>query len=98
MPDRGPGTGTIYEKRKWNTTFRSEIPTGENGTTFLDFPLFLGIFQWDEHTKRVPFTAEPEIPEILTKWKALSFIVRFHETWKLPMRARAVGKNWLQAI
>ena len=32
--------------------------------------LFLGIFQWDEPTKRVPFTAEPEIPEILTKWKA----------------------------
>ena len=42
----------------------------ENGTTFLDFPLFLGIFQWDEPAKRVPFTAEPEIPEILTKWKA----------------------------
>ena len=41
-----------------------------NGTTFLDFPLFLGIFQWDEPTKRVPFTAKPEIPEILTKWKA----------------------------
>ena len=34
------------------------------------FPLFLGIFQWDEPTKRVPFTAEPEILEILTKWKA----------------------------
>ena len=50
------------------------IPFGnsnrENGTTFLDFPLFLRIFQWDEPTKRVPFTAEPEIPEILTKWKA----------------------------
>ena len=42
----------------------------ENEPTFLDFPLFLGIFQWDEPTKRVPFTAEPEIPEILTKWKA----------------------------
>ena len=42
----------------------------ENRTTFLDFPLFLGIFQWDKPTKRVPFTAEPEIPEILTKWKA----------------------------
>ena len=41
-----------------------------NGTTFLDFPVFLGIFQWDEPTKRVPFTAEREIPEILTKWKA----------------------------
>ena len=51
-----------------------DIPFGnsnrENGTTFLDFPLFLGIFQWDESTKRVPFTAEPEIPEILTKGKA----------------------------
>ena len=51
-----------------------DIPFGnsnrENGTTFLDFPLFLGIFQWDEPTKRVPFTAEPEIPEILTKGKA----------------------------
>ena len=51
-----------------------DIPFGnsnrENGTTFLDFPLFLGIFQWDEPTKRVPFTAEPELPEILTKWKA----------------------------
>ena len=45
----------------------------ENGTTFLDFPLFLGICQWDEPTKRVPFTAEPEIPEILTKWKAPLF-------------------------
>ena len=51
-----------------------DIPFGnsnrENGTTFLDFPLFLGIFQWNEPTKRVPFTTEPEIPEILTKWKA----------------------------
>ena len=44
-------------------------PPRENGPTFLDFPLFPGIFQWDEPTKRVPFTAEPEIPEILTKWK-----------------------------
>ena len=51
-----------------------DIPFGNssrgNGRTFLDFPLFLGIFQWDEPTKRVPFTAEPEIPEILAKWKA----------------------------
>ena len=45
-----------------------DIPFGnsnrENGTTFLDFPLFLGIFQWEEPMKCVPFTAEPEIPEI----------------------------------
>jgi len=67
---RGPGTGTNYEKR----VNEHEIPFGnsnqENGPTFLDFPLFLGIFQWNEPTKRVPFTAEPEIREILTKWKA----------------------------
>ena len=60
-----------------------EIPFGnsnrENGPTFLDFPLFLGIFQWDEPTKRVPFTAEPEIPEILTKSKAP--IVSFHHEY-----------------
>ena len=45
-----------------------DIPFGnsnrENGTTFLDFPLFLGIFQWEEPMKCVPFTAELEIPEI----------------------------------
>ena len=56
------------------TSMEHDIPFGnsnrENGTTFLDFPLFLGILQWDEPTKRVPFTDEPEIPEILTKWKA----------------------------
>ena len=39
-------------------------------TCKLDFPLFLGIFQWDEQKKRFPFTAEPKFPEILTKWKA----------------------------
>ena len=59
-----------------------KIPFGnsnwENGPTFLDFPLFLGIFRWDEPTKRVPFTAEPEIPEILSKWKAqLYFLISF---------------------
>ena len=51
-----------------------DIPFGnsnrENVSTFLDFPLFLGIFQWDEPTKRVLFAAEPKIPEILTIWKA----------------------------
>ena len=34
VPDGGPGTGTNYEKRKWNTTFRSEIPTGKTGLPF----------------------------------------------------------------
>ena len=34
VPDRGPRTGTNYEKRKWNTTFRSEIPTGKTGPPF----------------------------------------------------------------
>ena len=80
MPDHGPGTGTNYEKCV-NRNFNRE-----NGTTFLDFPLFLGIFQWEEPTKRVPFTAEPEIPEILTKWKALQV------TWQYPMNPNARAK------
>ena len=43
----------------------------EKRPTFLDFPLFPGVsFQWDEPTKRFPFTAEPKFSEILTKWKA----------------------------
>ena len=73
-----------------------DIPFGnfnrENGTTFLDFPLFLGIFQWDEPTKRVPFTAEPEIPEILTKWKA-------PEVWEtnaeIPYWWRVTTQVWI---
>ena len=58
----------------------------ENGPTFLDFPLFLGIFQWDEPTKRVPFTAGPEIAEILTKWKAprISAVVPGIFQWDEP--------------
>ena len=56
-----------------------DIPFGnsnrENRPTFLAFPLFLGIFQWDELTKRVAFTAEPEIPEILTNWKAPCVVI-----------------------
>ena len=65
-----------------------EIPFGnsnrENGTTFLDFPLFLGIFQWNETTKRVPFTAEPEIPEILSKWKAPDELFQYDELCHCP--------------
>ena len=34
VPYRGPGTGTNFEKRKWNTTFRSEISTGKTGPPF----------------------------------------------------------------
>ena len=66
-----------------------DIPFGnfnrENGTTFLDFPLFLGIFQWDEPTKRVPFTAEPEILEILTKWKAPIISILTGRQVKFPL-------------
>ena len=72
-----------------------DIPFGnssrENGTTFLDFPLFLGIFQWDEPTKRVPFTAEPEIPEILTKWKAPNVLPDQFQTV-----AAVLASDWCQ--
>ena len=58
-----PGTWPGARLWTWNwyklqeTSIEHDIPLGnsnrENGTTFLDFPLFLGIFQWDEPTKRV---------------------------------------------
>ena len=71
------------------------IPFGnsnrENGPTFLDFPLFLGIFQWDEPTKRVPFTAEPEIPEILTKWKAPYDFYMMTARWEKIYSSNSLG-------
>ena len=44
-------------------------PRGKRAHLFR-FSTFSGNSPVDEPTKRVPFTAEPEIPEILTKWKA----------------------------
>ena len=41
---------------------RSKRSNRENGPTFLDFLLFPIIFQQDEPTKHVPFTAEPKFP------------------------------------
>ena len=71
VPNRGPAS--VQTTR--NVQTKNEVPFGnsnrENRPIFLNFPLFLGIFQWtNRRTKRVPFTAEPEIPEILSKWKA----------------------------
>ena len=70
-----PWASNWYELRErcgWNAQFRSERSNRENGPTFSDFPLFLGIFQWDEPMKRFSFTAEPKLAEILTKWRAPS--------------------------
>ena len=54
----GPETGTNYEKRVNGTRNSVQKFQPGNQPTFLDFPLFLGIFQWDEPTKRVLFIAE----------------------------------------
>jgi len=67
-----PWTWNWYKLREtcnWNAKFRSKRSNRENGPNFLDFPLFLAIFQWDEPLKRFPFTAEPKFPDILNKWK-----------------------------
>ena len=57
--------GTRHSLRKFQPGKRAHL---------FRFSTFLGIFRWDEPTKRVPFTAEPEIPEFLTKWKAPNVI------------------------
>ena len=87
-----PGTWPGARPWTWNwyklqeTSMEHDSPFGNsnrgNGTTFLDFLLFPGIFQWDEPAKGVPFTAEPEIPEILTKRKAP---YTYHLTNQLPI-------------
>ena len=41
----------------------------ENGTTFSGIPLFPEIFQWNEAKNHVPFTTQPEFPELFGKWK-----------------------------
>lgn len=57
------GIMKVRETFKWNNRGK--------GPTFLDFPLFPGTSQWDEPTKRLPFTAQPKFPEMIsTKWKA----------------------------
>ena len=76
-----------------------DIPFGnsnrENGSTFLDFPLFLGIFQWDEPMKHVPFTAKPKIPEILTKWKApLELVDAFAYSLCLTLYKTDISLRW----
>ena len=65
----------VQTTRKVNGTRHSlrKFQPGKRAHLFR-FSTFLGIFQWDEPTKRVPFTDEPEIPEFLTKWKAPNVI------------------------
>ena len=87
-------TGIKYEKRvhsKWNTQFRWESSSRENGSTFLDFPLFPGIFQWDVSTKRFPFSIEPKFSKILTKWKAPLETARYGPK---PGVSRIIRKSW----
>ena len=71
VPDGGPA----LVQTTTNAQTENEVPFGisnrENRPIFLNFPLFLEFSSGtNRRTKRVPFTAEPEIPEILTKWKA----------------------------
>ena len=71
---RGPGTGPNYEKGVNGT--RNSVRKFQQGKRahLFRFSTFSG---WDEPTKRVPFTAEPKISEILTKWKAPSVSIFF---------------------
>ena len=43
----------------------------ENGTNFSGIPFIPDHFQWNEPKRRVPFTSQPEFPELFGKWKRL---------------------------
>ena len=81
--------GTRHSVRKFQPGKRAHL---------FDFPLFLGIFQWDEPTKRVPFTAEPEIPEILTKWKAPKSSKKCGKKCNVTVKAYCHGERLLVVL
>ena len=92
-----PWTWNWYKPRgtcNWNAKFRSKLSNREKGPTFLDFPLFLGIFQWDEPIKRFPFTGKPKFPDILNKWK-VPFASLLAQLWDLLWRAVNHSSLWL---
>ena len=60
----------------------------ENRTTFSEVLHFLEIFQWNEPKNHVPFTAQPEFPESLGKWKTPN------KTFK-PCKKTRQQESWL---
>ena len=81
-----------------------EIPFGKfqqgKRAYLFSFSTFPGIFQWDEPTKRFPFSIEPKFPKILTKWKAPKIYADFpkemserrKKQWPRLKKAREDGK------
>ena len=55
--------------KKWNRNFCLEYSIGKNKTTFSDVPLLPDIFRWEDLKGRVPFTFEPDFPEIFVNGK-----------------------------
>jgi len=49
----------------------------ENGTTFLEIPFIPENPQWNEPKSRVPFTSQPEFPDVFAKWKTLKVFYFF---------------------
>ena len=47
-----------------------DITHSKQDPTFLEVPLFPGIFQWGEPKNHFPFSTQPKFPESLPKWKA----------------------------
>ena len=55
--------------KKWNTNSCLEYSIGKNKTTFSDVPLLPEIFCREDLKGRVPFTFQPDFPEIFVNGK-----------------------------
>ena len=84
--------------KKWNTNFLLEYSIRKNRTTFSDVPLLSEIVRWKDPKSRVPFTFQPDFPEIfvnnqfhgpdyLEVWKRLIIKESVRTEWWLPTRA-----------
>ena len=72
LPENGRKVVRLIPKmalKKWNTNFCLEYSFGKNKTTFSDVPLLPDIFRWEDLKGRVPFTFEPDFPEIFVNGK-----------------------------
>ena len=100
MPNRGPGTGTNYEKRINGTRYsvrKFEPRKRALAVTFLDFPLFSGNFPVGRTDEECSIYHRTGNPEILTKWKApqVNIMCQFRKTKTklLKMHAQLIYKQ-----
>ena len=72
LPENGREGLKLVSKmalKKWNTNLRLEYSIWKNKTTFSDVPLLPEFFRSKDPKSRVPFTSQPDFPQIFVNGK-----------------------------